>query len=218
MAGYRNIGDAKSENTKAIMIGGEIKPLNSLSLSFEPQYFITNSLMQYVSETNLGPEPRYIFGEIDQKTLDLTFRINYTINPELTIEYYAQPFVSAGKYSNFKHVTNPAADKFADRFYQYTGSQISLHGVDNQYYIDENTDGNADYTFGNPDYNFRQFRSNMVVRWEYKPGSTLYLVWSQGRTGTESNGMFRFGDDMKELFKVVPHNVFLVKFSYWFAL
>jgi hypothetical protein len=218
MGAYRNIGDAGSESTTSFWLGGELKPMNSLSLSFEPQYFKSNSVMQYVTETSVGSEPRYLFGEMDQKTLDLTFRINFTVNPELTIEYYGQPFISAGKYSNFKHVTDAAAGKFNDRFQLFTGNEISLHSADNSYYIDENSDGNTDYTFGNPDYNFRQFRSNMVIRWEYKPGSTLYLVWSQGRTGTESNGLFRFGNDMKELFSVVPHNIFLIKFSYWFAL
>ena len=75
-----------------------------------------------------------------------------------------------------------------------------------------------DYSFGNPDFNFRQFRSNLVVRWEYLPGSTLYLVWSQGRTGSSSTGHYSFSNDMRELFDVVPKNVFLVKFSYLFML
>ncbi len=79
-------------------------------------------------------------------------------------------------------------------------------------------DGIEDYSISNPDFNFRQFRSNLVVRWEYLPGSTLYLVWSQGRTSSDTNGMFSYGQDMKDLFQIVPHNVFLVKFSYWFSL
>jgi hypothetical protein len=216
--GYLNVGDVKADRTHAYWLGAEIKPLNSLSLSFEPQYSTTDSKMQYVSEATMGSESRYLFAEINQKTIYLTFRINYTINPELTIEYYGQPFISAGKYSNFKRVTDPGADRFADRYHLFTGSEINLNAADNVYYIDEDHNGSADYSFGNPDFNFRQFRSNMVVRWEYKPGSTLYLVWSQGRTGTASDGLFRFGDDMKDLFKVVPHNVFLVKFSYWFSL
>jgi hypothetical protein len=63
-----------------------------------------------------------------------------------------------------------------------------------------------------------QFRSNLVVRWEYLPGSTLYLVWSQGRTNSTSEGLFSFGNNMKDLFDIAPHNVFLIKLSYWFAL
>ena len=75
-----------------------------------------------------------------------------------------------------------------------------------------------DYNFSNPDFNFLQFRSNLVLRWEYKPGSSLFLVWSQGRTGYLPNGEFAFMDNMQDLFQVHPHNVFLIKFSYGFNL
>jgi hypothetical protein len=71
---------------------------------------------------------------------------------------------------------------------------------------------------GRPDFNFRQFRSNFVMRWEYSPGSTLFVVWSQGRTGFESQGEFSFRNDLRDLFNVFPDNVFLVKLNRWFAL
>jgi hypothetical protein len=79
--------------------------------------------------------------------------------------------------------------------------------------VDENRDGVTDFSFGRPDFNFRQFRSNLVGRWEYSPGSTLYVVWTQDRTGVDPSGVFSMGHDMSELFRVVPRNVFLVKFS-----
>jgi hypothetical protein len=144
--------------------------------------------------------------------------LNYTFNPELSLEYYGQPFVSAGKFTNFKRITSPAADRFADRYRIFAASEISYLPGDNSYTFDENGDGAAEYSLSNPDFNFRQFRSNLVVRWEYSPGSTLFLVWSQGRTGSATDGAFRYGNDMKELFDTHPHNVFLVKFSYWFSL
>lgn len=84
--------------------------------------------------------------------------------------------------------------------------------------LDEDHDGINDYSFGNPNFNFRQFRSNPVVRWEYSPGSTVYLVWSQGRTSSATNGIYALGNDIKALFEKVPHNIFLLKFSYWFSL
>lgn len=129
-----------------------------------------------------------------------------------------QPFVSAGKYSNFKSITQVTADHFNERFYVFTTDEISFNAGDNNYSIDETNDGITDYTIGNPDFNFRQFRSNLVVRWEYSPGSTVFLVWSQGRTSNASTGIFSYGNDMKDMFNIVPHNVFLVKFSYWFSL
>jgi hypothetical protein len=100
----------------------------------------------------------------------------------------------------------------------YGYDEISYNAVENTYKVSENEILAANYSFGNPDFNFRQFRSNLVIRWEYMPGSTLFLVWSQGRTGTDSNGMFSYGNDMKDLFSINPQNVFLIKFSYWFAL
>ena len=215
---YHGFGDGKSSRYHAYWGGTTIRPMNSMSISLEPEYSIQNNKLQYVQTAAMNDDPRYLFGELDQKTLSFTLRINYTINPELSIEYYGQPFVSAGKYSNFKKITDTDADKFSDRYHIFTTDEISFNSIDNMYGIDENSDGTEDYSLGNPDFNFRQFRSNLVVRWEYSPGSTLYLVWSQGRTSSASDGIFSYGNDMKDLFDVVPHNVFLMKFSYWFSL
>jgi hypothetical protein len=215
---YQDYGDARSSRYYSYWLGGEIKPLNTLSVSFESEYSIQNKTLQYISRTTYNNAERYLFGELDQKTLGLTFRINYTINPELSIEYYGQPFISAGRYSNFKRITDTHAEKFVDRYHIFSGSEISFDDTNGIYNIDENTDGNSDYSFGNPNFNFQQFRSNLVVRWEYLPGSTLYLVWSQGRTNSTSEGLFSFGNNMKDLFDIMPHNVFLIKLSYWFSL
>jgi hypothetical protein len=115
-------------------------------------------------------------------------------------------------------ITNTDAKDFADRYHIFSAGEISYNLPDNGYNIDENNDGTTDYSFGNPDFNFRQFRSNLVFRWEYLPGSTLFLVWSQGRTSEASSGSFSYGNDIKDLFDIKPHNVFLLKFSYWFSL
>lgn len=215
---FHGFGDVKSFRRHAYWVSANYKPVNSVSLSVEPEYFIDKSELQYVTTTQTPGEPIYLFGKIDQKTLSMTFRINYTINPELSIEYYGQPFVSSGKYSTFKKITSPLAEKFSDRFYVYNENELTYNTVNNSYEVTESSNPANNYSFGNPDYNFRQFRSNMVLRWEYSPGSTLFLVWSQGRTSTDSNGKFSYGSDMKDLFTVVPYNVFLLKFSYWFAL
>jgi hypothetical protein len=215
---YLGTGDDKSSRYKEYWGGLNIRPMNSLSISISPEYGVQNKRLQYITTAISNNDPKYLFGELDMKTLSLTLRINYTINPELTIEYYGQPFVSAGKYSNFNRITDPKAEKFGNRYRLFTADEINLNGENNAYMIDENLDGKIDYTFGNPDFNFRQFRSNLVVRWEYLPGSTLYLVWSQGRTSSDINGLFSYGNDVKDLFKIIPHNIFLIKFSYWFSL
>ena len=148
----------------------------------------------------------------------MTFRINYTVNPELSIEFYGQPFVSAGKYSDIKRITETDAGQFRNRFRVFETDEMTYNFESQNYSIDENRDGLEDFSISNPDFNFRQFRSNLVVRWEYRPGSTVYLVWSQGRTSTDTTGRFSYGNDMKDLFRKTPHDVLLIKFSYWFAL
>jgi hypothetical protein len=136
----------------------------------------------------------------------------------LSIEYYGQPFVSAGKYSEYKKITQTGANKFNERFHVFTPDEISYNSELNSYSVVDTGNEITTCSLANPDFNFRQFRSNLVIRWEYLPGSTIYLVWSQGITSTDTNGLFSYGNDMKDLFKITPHNVFLVKFSYWFAL
>ena len=218
LGNYHGSGDANSFRAHEYYAGVYIRPSNSISITLEPDYFVQRSELQYVSTNGTNSNPIYLFGALNQKTLSMTFRINYTINPELSIEYYGQPFISAGKYSNYKKITQANAAKLGDRFHIFSPDELSFDPVVNSYSIDENRDGLPDYSISNPDFNFRQFRSNLVVRWEYLPGSTIYIVWSQGRTSSGSNGMFSYGNDMKDLFKITPHNVFLVKFSYWFAL
>lgn len=215
---YQGIGDVKSFRNQEYWAGINYRPMNSLAVSISPEYSISNNALQYVSENTMKNDPRYIFARINQKTASFTFRINYTFTPELSLEYYGQPFVSAGKYTEFKRVTSPKAERFRDRYHNFATQELSFDKENNSYLIDEDRDGTSDYSFDNPDFNFRQFRSNLVVRWEYSPGSTLFLVWSQGRTNSASDGMFDYGRDMKNLFGVTPHNVFLVKFSYWFSL
>lgn len=215
---YHGSGDVNSSSGHEYYASINVRPLNSISISLEPGYGIQKSEMQYVNTLQVNGNPLYLFGKLDQKTLSFTFRINYTVNPELSLEYYGQPFISAGKYSAFKKITDVQANMFRDRYHTFTTDEITYSPQNNSFGVDQNGDNTEDFSFGNPDFNFRQFRSNLVVRWEYLPGSTVYLVWSQGRTSTDSNGMFSYGNDMKDLFKITPHNVFLLKFSYWFAM
>ena len=144
---------------------------------------------QYVSQLDFGVDKRYVLGEIDQQTWSTSLRLDYSINSNLTIQYYGQPFISRGTYTNFNCVTNATAENLNDRVSWYQPDQISSTG--SEYLVDENRDNTVDYSFGNPDFSFVQFRSNLVLRWEYIPGSEIYLVWSQGVTG--------FGDPKETL-------------------
>ena len=149
--------------------------------------------------------------------LSMSLRINFNITPDLTIQYWGQPFTASGDYSEFKMITDPKAGQFADRYHIYTFDQINL--VDDNYEIDENMDSNIDYTFGNPDFTKDEWLSNLVVRWEFLPGSTAYLVWSQTRNSWMQDGNFEVWDNLNNMFtEEKATNIFLVKFSYRFGL
>lgn len=193
------------------------RPSNTLRLTLSPSFERTLNTMQYVSTRSAGDESRYLFGSIDQRTLNLTFRVDYCLTPNLTIQYYGAPFVAAGRYRDFKRIADPRADRFADRYHTFTADEIA-RDAEGGYAVDEDADGTADYGFADPDFNFREFRSNLVARWEYAPGSTLFLVWSQARSVFRDTGEFDVRDDLDGLFGAHPHDVFLIKFNRWLTL
>jgi len=132
----------------------------------------------------------YTFGAINQTTVALTERFNYTVSPNLSIQLYAEPFVSAGGYNKFVELSDARSPNFAARYSPYAYSS-------------------------NPDFNVKSFRTTNVVRWEYKPGSSLFVVWQQARENDAVPGGFRLGRDLHDIFGVAPRNVFLVKLAYW---
>jgi hypothetical protein len=143
--------------------------------------------------------------------------LSYNVTPDLTIQYYGQPFITRPRYDKFAYVSDPLNKKYNNRFTLFNASQLSFD--DNTYSVDEDTDGNVDYSFSIPDFNFVQFRSNMVVRWEYKPGSELYLVWSQSNTPPNANFDFDtpvFRSLFDNAFADQARNIFLVKWTYRF--
>jgi hypothetical protein len=197
------------------------KPVNTLSITLKPAYSVSFDELQYVDQNNYLNQNRYIFASIDQKVLSMSLRANLNLTPDLSVEYWGQPFIASGKYYDFKYITDPMASEYHDRFHTYTGSEITYvndPGNDSYYRINENGNSTGSYTIGKPDFNVREFLSNLVIRWEYNPGSSIYLVWSQSRSGNDSAGILEVSDNMHDLFNIKPHNVFLVKFSYRFGL
>ena len=218
LGGYYEKGDNHSQTYQSYWGGFTLRPSNAVRFSFYPEYSRGDNALQYLSCMEEGDPCRYLFGRLDQKTLSASIRLNVALTPDLTIEYYGQPFVSAGRYSEIKRITNPRAKAYGDRFHAYADDEISYDAQAALYTIHEGGDDPATFTLDNPDFNFSQWRSNLVVRWEYSPGSTLYLVWTQSRTGYAPDGAFDVRDDMHDLFGVTPHNVFLIKFNRWFSL
>jgi len=195
------------------------KPTNYVVFTISPAFDKSYSDLQYVAQVEDKGNDKYIFASIDRKTISTSFRVNLNLSPNLTVQYWGQPFIATGKYFDHKYITTPMADAYHDRFWTYTPSQISL--VDDTYNIDETVDGKVDYSFGKSDFNVQEFLSNLVVRWEYSPGSSVFLVWSQTRSGYNNSGVLDFSNNLGDLFNSgdnKPHNVFLIKFSYRFGL
>ena len=193
-------------------------PASAFNLSLEPDYSYFRNELQYVNTVVAtgggGGTKKYIVGKIDQKTISLTVRFNLSLTPDLSVQFYGMPFISAGKYDRFKLITEPRAKDWEDRYELFGESQLEYLEGEEIYLVDENGDGVNDYSFANPDFNFLQFRANLVLRWEYRPGCTLFLVWSQGRTEAARNGLMDFNRDIDRLFSSHPDNVFLIKLSY----
>jgi len=150
----------------------------------------------YGNFVDLAGVTHYTFAHLDQTTVGLTFRVDYTMSPTLTLQIYANPFVSKGTYSDVREVVNARADEYADRFAPY---------------------GDPVVTADPGSFDVREFNSSTVLRWEYRAGSSLFLVWTQGRQnfepGEESSGL---PDDLDQLFRAHPANTFLVKAVHWF--
>ena len=178
--------DGKGSQESDVSPSVDWRPTSFLSFSTGLSFSRNHNQSQWIEES----DGRYVFGEIDQRTVSIRTRLNYTVTPTLTVQLYAEPFVSAGDYSNFKALADGRSRDYARRYQPF------------------------EYT-GDPDFNFRSFRTTNVLRWEYKPGSTLFVVWQQGREDTLSSGRFRFSRDLGGVFDAPATNVFLVKWAYW---
>ena len=156
-----------------------------------------------------------------QRSLSLDTRAALTFTPTMTLEFYAQPFIYGGDYLEFREFARRGS-RVKRTFGRDVGT-VAEHrdasGHVDSYTIDpDGTGPAAAFDVGNPDFNFRSLRGNAVYRWEYRPGSTLYLVWTQSRSGTDPVGDFDFARDRAALFSARPDNVFLVKMSWWLGM
>ena len=139
---------------------------------------------------------QYTFANLDQTTTSATMRLNYTFTPNVSLQAYAQPFVSKGTYTNVRALSaTPRAKEYDDRFTLFADSSVT------------NDPGG---------FNFKALQSNVVFRWEYAPGSTLFAVWNHGRQGYDGvEGSNSFQGDVRDLMRLHPSNTFLLKMSYW---
>jgi hypothetical protein len=219
VGGWGGTNNNRTANENGAFLNASFQISNALKLIIGPGIEKRYDEIAYVSSQDDLDEVRYIRGTIYRFETYMTIRISYNITPDFTIEYYGMPFISTANYSNFKYITNSLAENFSDRFNSYNADQISYNESDQIYEVDENLDQVVDYSFDNPDFKVLDFNSNLVLRWEYMPGASLYLVWTQQRNDEKIDGNYSFQDDTRNLFlNTYPHDVFLVKFSYRFAI
>ena len=202
-----------------------LRPSAAVSLQIGPSYVRGFTVAQFIlsqgdAAATATYRARYVFGELSQRQLDLTTRLNLTFTPTLSFQLYAQPFTFAGRYTNFKELKTPRTFSF-NVYGRDNGSTIAYDPGTAVYTVHPApavapTDS---FRFSNPDSRLRSFRSNAVLRWEYRPGSTLFFVWSQSRFVNLLDPTLDLGHYLShEMFLDPPTNVLLLKFNYWLSL
>jgi hypothetical protein len=185
------------------------RPSSSMRFSLEPRYSDMTEKAQYVTrlaDPSYTPTygNRYVFSTLDQKTIDIGIRTEWTMNARLSMQLFLQPFVASGDYHDYKYLTRARDSKF-------TPIDVAYDSSENSY------TANA-VSFGNPNFNLRSVRGSAVVRWEFRPGSAMYVVWNENRSDVAPVGDFRMRRDFSALPDAPSQDVFLVKFSYWLPM
>jgi hypothetical protein len=202
------------ETEARLDLGATIQARSNLDLFIGPSLYGRNDPMQYVEEVvDTAGATHYVFARIRQWSTALTLRLDWTFSPRLSLQAYAQPFLASGTYSELKDVDAPDARRYEDRFTLIDGTSYSL--VDGVYTVRTPT---ASYQLAQPDFSFRQLRSTVVLRWEYRPGSTVFAIWSHGRTSEGADGRYQLGRDLRALANAEGEHVFMLKANYWFGL
>jgi len=204
---------------KAFSFGIEWKPNAQINFAIMPSYEFNNYSYQWVrrfdDETAVNTYgKRYVFGKMIQKTLSAGIRMNWTFTPQLTLQMYVQPLISAGSYSDFSEFAKPSTNNY--NYYGQNGSTIVYDKSEKVYTVDP--DGNnpaQQFSFSNPDFNFKSIRANVVLRYEVLPGSVLYLVWNHDKTNFANYGRMRLNNDISDLWNSEANNILMLKFSYW---
>lgn len=195
-----------------------VRPASNLTVSIEPGLSKGRTVVQYIDEfpdaqatATFGN--RYVFAALDRMDLSAGIRMNWTFTPTLSFQLYAAPLVFAGEYGDFRSLRTPRTFDF-DVYTEANGTAVAIPDS-NAYRIYPNGPGGTSFRVDNRDGSFRALRGNAVLRWEYLPGSTLYLVWMHRRSDEDRDGTFRFRYSMDRMFAHAPENMFMLKMSYY---
>jgi hypothetical protein len=232
----RRIGFRDSGDEFSLSGGMSLKPSPQLDISVAPRFSMQTVTDQYVLSTSTLPyEPtygrRYLFGELERRTLSMETRVNWTFSPKLSFQLYAQPLLSSGDYQTYKQLAAARTydfDPFEEGMFSTANGIVSCGGAqmcteievdgDRRQHVDFDEDGVADYSFRDRDFNVRSLVGNAVLRWEYHPGSTIFFVWQRRQAGSVAAGDFDFGRDLDALLAAPSHDRFMVKVNYWLGM
>ena len=189
---------------------------DQLNISFGPSISNDLSMAQYIESVEdasaiaMGGN-RYIVGQLEQHTVSANIRVGYTFTPQLSLQAYFQPFVSVGKYTHFKEYAAPETYSFIN----YDASPIRVD-EDGDEVLDLSRDPDAeDITIGNPDFNSKSMVGTAVLRWEFSPGSTAYLVWTRSGSNDDRPGVYDFNRDMRDVLSAQADDFIALKITYW---
>ena len=201
-------------------LGITVRPSSAITVSATPAYSNTHTkggyLFAYADPTAVTTYGRrHLMSDLDQTTFDVTLRSDLAISPTMSLQLYAQPFTSAVDYTVFKSFEKPRTLDFLE--YGTNGSTIEHDSQARTYRVDADGPGaSPEVAFGDPDFRLRSLRANLVLRWEYRPGSTVYLSWAHGRSMISESPEFDVGSDFSDLLRDDQRNRLVLKVSYWF--
>lgn len=199
------------------------RPATNIQLTIQPEIGFELDEDQFVANIARNPSDpdanqtfgrRYIFANSRSMNFSTEIRLNWTFSPSMSLQTFVRPFINSFRFSNFGEFNTPGEFSF-DRYGEDEGA-ISETGNGN-FAVDIDNNGQTDFDFRRSDFTFRSLQGNAVFRWEYQPGSTLFLVWQQSRAGSIGDGRYDFGRDLVDIFDPKPSNIFLIKLSYWFS-
>lgn len=188
------------------------RPIDAMSISLSPEISRERNDLQYIHQFSSSTGTQYLIGRVLQETYSMSMRMNYNITPNLTLEFWGQPFIAKAEYDKFKWVDNATSDIYKARFIDIKQSRIAINESKTNYEID------GKFELENPDFNVVEFRSNLVARWEYIPGSTLFLVWANNGSYSDQQEDNNFNTLTDKLTDLRGTNTFLLKFSCRFVL
>jgi hypothetical protein len=216
--GSLHLEDEDAGRMRVLRAGLNLRPSGMAAITLEPGVVHRSDALDYVTTRAIDDESHYVFGRVDQRTLSLLTRLDLAFAPSVSLQLYAQPYLVNRRVSGFARVVDPRAPQLDSRIQPFPFEAVLYDGVGQRYLIDVDADGESDLSFPEPGFTYGQLSSNVVLRWEVRPGSTLFLAWSRDARDRRRIGdldpigslgdLIGFGDPAPST------NVFLIKLSY----